>query len=345
VVVFLLWFLGNGWNESSGDDTVETALDPKENLINAAIALSWTLRLFPSFCLGNGLFNAVNLGDGTQFFKGGEVTSVWDDRVLLYEAIFLVLDSILYLFLAIQLDEYSSCPEAGVAYSKDEDDDVLKEQSRVEGGGANSDLIVMKNLSKRYNNGMLAVNNLSLGIPGGECFGLLGINGAGKSTTMSMLTTECPPTSGNVTLAGVDICEDMYEARRKIGFCPQFDAHLENLTGRELVEMFSCIKGTAQKYEKEMTEAKLAAVGLKPADWDRLSGHYSGGMKRRLSLACATIGLPRLCFFDEPTTGVDPVGRREIWMMISDMLTDESVPDEEKPAIMLTTHSMEECEV
>ena len=94
-----------------------------------------------------------------------------------------------------------------------------------------------------------------------------------------------------------------------------------------------------------MAETKLAAVGLSFSDCDRLSAHYSGGMKRRLSLACATIGLPRLCFFDEPTTGVDPVGRREIWTMISNMLNDDSIPDEERPSVLLTTHSMEECEV
>lgn len=199
VLVFLLWFLGNGWNESSGgDDAFETGMNPKENLIVAARVLTWILRMFPSFCLGNGLFYAINLGGGEDFVKGGDVTSVWDSSVLLYEVTFLVLETILYLALAIQLDQYTNCPksrakwnriaqlfrgrflvspEAGATYTT-VDDDVTKEQDRVE-GGASSDLIVMKNLSKRYGNGKLAVNNLSLGIPAGECFGLLGINGAG----------------------------------------------------------------------------------------------------------------------------------------------------------------------
>lgn len=365
VLVFLLWFLGNGWSESTGDDALQAGMEPKENLITAAIALTWTLRLFPSFCLGNGLFYAIQLGDDQDFVKGGGVNSVWHSEVLLFEVVFLLLQSITYLVLAIQLDNFNSspnskamwqklievfsgrllvAPEEPVTYSRSEDDDVIFEQDRVESDRASSDLIVVKQLTKRYGNGKLAVNNLSLGIGPGECFGLLGINGAGKTTTMSILTTEFPPTNGDASLAGFSIRDSVYEARRRIGYCPQFDALFTNMTGREHVELYASIKGTPHQFVKEAAAAKLAAVGLSAFDCDRLSAHYSGGMKRRLSLACATIGLPRLCFFDEPTTGVDPVGRREIWMMISDMLTGDSIPDAEKPSVLLTTHSMEECE-
>ena len=200
IVVFLLWFLGNGWNEAGDDDNFQSGLDPKENLLVAARVLTWVLRLFPSFCLGNGLFYAINLGSNGQFVKGGDISSVWHESVLLYEVLFLAAQSILYLLLAIQLDKYISCPktrakwhgvlrmisgrflvspEVLATYATGEDEDVIKEQHRVEGGEANSDLVVMKNLTKRYGNGKLAVNNLSLGIPAGECFGLLGINGAG----------------------------------------------------------------------------------------------------------------------------------------------------------------------
>lgn len=160
-----------------------------------------------------------------------------------------------------------------------------------------------------------------------------------------MLTTEFPSTSGDITLAGFNTGDEVYEARRRIGFCPQFDALFPRLTGREHVQLYASIKGTPYSFVEEMAATKLSSVGLCSADCDRLSAHYSGGMKRKLSLACAMIGNPRLCFFDEPTTGVDPVGRREIWTMISGMLNDVSVPDEEKPSVILTTHSMEECEV
>lgn len=197
IIVFLLWFFGNGWS-SSGEDDFESGLDPKENLINAAEVLTWILRLFPSFCLGNGLFYAINLGNDGEFVKGGTVSSVWDSRVLLIEVIFLLLESMLYLVLAIQLDRLNNCPkakagwqrfaqilcgrflfspEANAIYGTAEDDDVMNEQERVESGETSSDLIVLKNLTKRYENGKLAVDNLSLGISAGECFGLLGTNG------------------------------------------------------------------------------------------------------------------------------------------------------------------------
>lgn len=192
--MFLLWFFGNGWNVSSGDDDSELGMDSKENLLVAARILTWILRLFPSFCLGHGLFYAINLGDNGQFVSGGETTSVWDTSILLYEVIFLILESVLYLIFVIQLDEYTSCPKARAKWTNlgrilsgrflvtpedaettDDDDDVETEKQRIEKGGVNTDQVVIKNLTKRFGNGKLAVNNLSLGIPAGECFGLLGM--------------------------------------------------------------------------------------------------------------------------------------------------------------------------
>jgi len=222
-----------------------------------------------------------------------------------------------------------------------DDDDVLQEQDRVLRGAANNDLIVMSELKKIYENGKLAVNNLSLGIPPGECFGLLGINGAGKTTTLQMLTAEFPPTSGDATLAGFSVVKEPEKTRRRIGYCPQFDAHFENMTGREHVELYADIKGIPKGQVKVAAAACLAEVGLSATDSDRLSSEYSGGMKRRLSLACALIGQPHIVFLDECTTGVDPVARREIWTVISDVVTRDCA---KKPAVILTTHSMEECE-
>jgi len=168
--------------------------------------------------------------------------------------------------------------------------------------------------------------------------------GAGKTTTMGMLTAEFPPTSGDATLAGFSVSREPQKTRRRIGYCPQFDAHFANLTGREHVELYASIKGIPAKYVKEAAAAKLKEVGLSDKDSDRLSAGYSGGMKRRLSLACATIGQPQIVFLDECSTGVDPVARREIWVLISDMVAGLNVPDEEKTSVILTTHSMEECE-
>jgi ABC-type multidrug transport system ATPase subunit len=339
--------------------------DRQESLVVAANSIEWILRFIPSFCLGNGIFNAINI-ETYEYLKGEPIT-VWDNSVLLFEVIFLAWQSFAYLGLAILLDVLSSNPRAvslwrkfagvitcrcqrrpssedGVSFALPDDDDVVKEQERVLSGGANDDLIVISQLTKVYDTGKVAVNNVSLGIPPGQCFGLLGINGAGKTTIMAMLTAEFPPTSGDATLAGYSVRNEPGKTRRRIGYCPQFDAHFENLTGREHVELYASVKGVPAQFVREAASAKLDEVGIDEADRDRLSADYSGGMKRRLSLACATIGQPQIVFLDECSTGVDPVARREIWQMISDMVTGGNVPENERTSVILTTHSMEECE-
>ena len=116
------------------------------------------------------------------------------------------------------------------------------------------------------------------------------------------------------------------------------------MTGREHVELYASIKGVPLRFVKEAALQKLNEVGLDEKDWDRLSSDYSGGMKRKLSVACATIGQPQVVFLDEPSTGMDPVARRALWQVISNMVAGSNFPDEEKTSVILTTHSMEECE-
>lgn len=132
-----------------------------------------------------------------------------------------------------------------------------------------------------------------------------------------MLTAEFPPTSGDATLAGFSVRTEPEKIRRRIGYCPQFDAHFANMTGREHVELYASIKGVPRELIKMAAAAKLREVGLSEKDCDRLSSRYSGGMKRRLSLAIASIGHPQILFLDECSTGVDPVARREIWSTCS----------------------------
>jgi ATP-binding cassette subfamily A (ABC1) protein 3 len=356
LTTFILTLLGN-----------ENPAEPKQNLIDAANIVIWVLRFIPAFNLGKGLFYAINIE--TLDFLENERVVAWSEPVLLIEVIFLALESVLYMLLAIQIDKWSSNPRAVSIWrkfvrfitfqcfcgpkSKDamdittaipDDDDVLAEQERVLSGGANEDLIVISKLTKCYDNGKLAVNNMSLGIPPGQCFGLLGINGAGKTTTMQMLTAEFPPTTGDATLAGFSVANEPEKTRRRIGYCPQFDAHFDNMTGREHVELYAAIKGIPLEFVKEAAATKLTEVGLSDKDSDRLAAGYSGGMKRRLSLACAMIGQPQVVFLDECSTGVDPVARREIWQLISDMVTGANVAADEKTSVILTTHSMEECE-
>ncbi len=161
---------------------------------------------------------------------------------------------------------------------------------------------------------------------------------------MQMLTAEFPASSGDATLAGYSVSKEPEKTRRRVGYCPQFDAHFANMTGREHVELYATIKGIPFSFVKDAAAAKLAEVGLSAEDSDRLAANYSGGMKRRLSLATATIGDPQIVFLDECSTGVDPVARREIWELISNMVAGRNVAPEERTSVILTTHSMEECE-
>jgi ATP-binding cassette subfamily A (ABC1) protein 1 len=168
---------------------------PKPNLIDAANIVKWLLRFFPTFNLGQGLFAILNL-ETIAFLEGGGVETVFSEPVMLYELIFLGWQSVVYVALAIQLDKWSSNPRIlsywrcifewltcqcifgrkksgdDLTLSLPEDDDVMAEQNRVLSGQANDDLIVLSQLTKQYDNGKLAVNNLSFGIPPGECFGL-----------------------------------------------------------------------------------------------------------------------------------------------------------------------------
>jgi len=334
--------------------------NPRENLVMAAAIVEWVLRIFPAFNLSRGIYSAMNI-QIISILEGGPV-SVWDKPVCFWEIVFLAWQSVVYLALAMKLDEWSANPRAVMIFRKifccdwnsssspvtsdrsGIDDDVAAEEQRVLAGGANDDLIVLSKLGKVYSNGKKAVDSLSIGIPPGQCFGLLGINGAGKTTTMGMLTAEFPPSSGDATLAGYSVANEPEKTRRTVGYCPQFDALFTNLTGREHVELYASIKGVPVSMVREVAAAKLAEVGLSEFDSDRLAAGYSGGMKRRLSIATATIGNPQIVFLDECSTGVDPVARREIWEMVSNMVSDKNVQPSERTSVILTTHSMEECE-
>ena len=337
---------------------------PDPQLAQVADVLGWFLRWNPSFCLGSGLYNAIYIDTVSVIHSNDDITA-WDSKVALTEVCCLVAQSIVYIILAIQIDKWSTNPStvafwqncknlswvwrmgkpmAPVFVSQCLDDDVLAEQELIRSGKVCADSIVIKNLTKIYGNGKVAVNNLSLGVAPGECFGLLGINGAGKTTTMGLLTAEFPPTSGDAILGGYSITREPQKIRRNIGYCPQFCAHFENMTGREHLEMYAAIKGIKKDLVAAAVSKKLYQVGLSDYDGDRISTHYSGGMKRRLSLACATIGQPQIIFLDECSTGVDPLTRRDIWQLVSDMVVGNDSFSSQQPAVILTTHSMEECE-
>ncbi|XP_041812515.1 phospholipid-transporting ATPase ABCA3 [Chelmon rostratus] len=198
--------------------------------------------------------------------------------------------------------------------------------------------LILQELSKVYSSGenLLAVDRLSLAVGKGECFGLLGFNGAGKTTTFKMLTGDESVTSGDAYIDGYSVLRDIKKVQQRIGYCPQFDAVLDHMTGRETLSMYARLRGIPEKYVSGCVENVLRSLLLEPHA-DKLVRSYSGGNKRKLSAGMALIGGPPVIFLDEPSTGMDPVARRLLWDAVT--RTRES-----GKAIIITSHSMEECE-
>uniref|UniRef100_A0A672ZSW2 ABC transporter domain-containing protein n=1 Tax=Sphaeramia orbicularis TaxID=375764 RepID=A0A672ZSW2_9TELE len=198
--------------------------------------------------------------------------------------------------------------------------------------------LILQELSKVYSSGesLLAVDRLSLAVGKGECFGLLGFNGAGKTTTFKMLTGDESVTSGDAYIDGYSVLRDIKKVQQRIGYCPQFDAVLDHMTGRETLSMYARLRGIPERYVAGCVENVLRSLLLEPHA-DKLVRSYSGGNKRKLSAGMALIGGPPVIFLDEPSTGMDPVARRLLWDAVT--RTRES-----GKAIIITSHSMEECE-
>ncbi|KAK4843669.1 hypothetical protein QYF36_011306 [Acer negundo] len=242
--------------------------------------------------------------------------------------------------------------------------DVVQETEKVEQlllEPSTSHAVVCDNLKKIYpgmdgNPEKLAVRGLSLALPPGECFGMLGPNGAGKTSFISMklhiqyaffnisnfvrwqMIGLTKPTSGTAFVQGMDIKTDMDRIYTSMGVCPQHDLLWETLTGREHLLFYGRLKnlkGSAltQAVEESLKDVNLFNGGVA----DKQAGKYSGGMKRRLSVAISLIGDPKVVYMDEPSTGLDPASRNSLWNVVKRA--------KQGRAIILTTHSMEEAEV
>ncbi|XP_036605129.1 ATP-binding cassette sub-family A member 3-like [Trichosurus vulpecula] len=225
-----------------------------------------------------------------------------------------------------------------------EDEDVAKEREKVLAcpkdmiSSLNSPLVIRK-LTKIYYKPVssVAVDKLSLTVQKGECLGLLGFSGAGKTTTIKMLTGDETITYGDAFLENHSICRNIGEVRKIIGYCPQFSALLDHMTGREMLMMYARLRGIPESHIQRYADQILRML-LMEAHSDKITKTYSGGTKQKLSNAIALIGFPSVIFLDEPSTGMDPVARRLLWDVIT--RTRES-----GKAIVLSSHSMEECEV
>ncbi|KAM7094065.1 ATP-binding cassette sub-family A member 2 isoform 2-T2 [Molossus nigricans] len=222
----------------------------------------------------------------------------------------------------------------------EDDVDVASERQRVLRGDADNDMVKIENLTKVYKSrkigSILAVDRLCLGVRPGECFGLLGVNGAGKTSTFKMLTGDESTTGGEAFVNGHSVLKELLQVQQSLGYCPQFDALFDELTAREHLQLYTRLRGVPWKDEAQVVKWALEKLELTKYA-DQPAGTYSGGNKRKLSTAIALIGYPAFVFLDEPTTGMDPKARRFLWNLILDLIkTGRSV--------VLTSHSMEECE-
>lgn len=172
--------------------------------------------------------------------------------------------------------------------------------------------IFLQNISKSYND-IKAVVDISFDVKKGELFGLIGPDGAGKTTIFRILTTLLLADKGNATVAGYDVVKDYIDIRNHVGYMPGRFSLYQDLTVEENLEFFATIFGTS--IEENYDLIKDIYVQIEPFK-DRRAGKLSGGMKQKLALSCALIHKPKVLFLDEPTTGVDPVSRKEFWEML-----------------------------
>jgi len=191
-------------------------------------------------------------------------------------------------------------------------------------------------LVKTYGKTVRALDGLSLAVDEGTVLGLLGPNGAGKTTTVRVLSTLLRPDSGHATVNGLDVVADAQRVRSMIGLSGQYAAVDENLTGRENLTMFGRLYQLPKNVARERADELLEQFTLTDAG-DRVAKTYSGGMRRRLDLASALIGRPRLLFLDEPTTGLDPRSRLGMWEVIRRLVSEGTT-------LLLTTQYLEEAD-
>ncbi|PAA80697.1 hypothetical protein BOX15_Mlig019968g3 [Macrostomum lignano] len=346
-----------------------------ESLLHVAGILKNAFLVLPHFCLGQSLvelnvFYQVSVklekmrretGLSSAVFKkiigGIDIhDSAWSASGRYLAC--LVAHSVVYFALVLLL-EYNCCCKQGLVSSRffrlfyraeyeralrqpeaaEIDDDVLAEAAKVDGAGASSYLLELQRLVKIFSTSSgprAAVKGISLGVKSQECFGFLGVNGAGKTTTFKMLTGDLTPTSGDARVGGFSILTEALEVHKQLGYCPQFDALLPLLTGRETLQLYARIRGVEEEDIDQLVETISKRVGIE-AHLDKTTQEYSGGNKRKLSCGIAFIGNPPIVFLDEPTAGMDPGARRFLWRCIQRMVTAGS-------CVILTTHSMEDCQ-
>ncbi|HUZ43388.1 MAG TPA: ATP-binding cassette domain-containing protein [Acidimicrobiales bacterium] len=191
-------------------------------------------------------------------------------------------------------------------------------------------------LVMRYKGGVLALNGVDLAVEEGTVFGLLGPNGAGKTTAVRIFTTTLKPDSGWARVLGLDVVEHAEEVRASIGLAGQFAAVDENLTGYENLRLIGQLNQLGRRRSVVRSRELLGRFGLEEAA-DRPAKTFSGGQRRRLDVAASLVARPSVLFLDEPTTGLDPQSRNDLWVMIEELVAEGTT-------VLLTTQYLEEAD-
>ncbi|XP_014274392.1 phospholipid-transporting ATPase ABCA3 [Halyomorpha halys] len=219
--------------------------------------------------------------------------------------------------------------------------DVAKEKDKVDASLSLTDedgapIVIVDSIAKKYSRSMIAVYDVSFTCKEGECFGLLGVNGAGKTTTFSILSGMIPPTQGNAFIKSYSLEQNKQKCLSYMGYCPQFSALIDDLTAKQMLTLFAKLRLVPSHYVDTIVMKWIHLLGLEEYS-DICCGVYSGGNMRKLSTALAFIGNPPIILLDEPSSGVDPMIRRNLW----DVIKGSS---NRKQAIIISSHSMDECE-
>ncbi|CAG9334828.1 unnamed protein product [Blepharisma stoltei] len=311
--------------------------------------LRWLFRFIPSFCFGNGLMDIgssslyASLDGKSSKYDAFDINSAGGD-ILMYFLMIPIYMLLVYLQEYLEthpkiLQRFWKSPE--VEPSAFEIDADVEKEARIAISANPKDIPVnVKGIRKIFRIGLkeafAAVEDVSFNVNHQECFAFLGVNGAGKTTTFKMLTGEIAPTQGEAFICGNSVTKDLDRARELIGYCPQFDAISDLLTSKEHLRLYCDIKGIPRDRREALVEEMVDQMDLRQYA-DQRSGTYSGGNKRKLSVAMALIGNPAVVFLDEPSAGMDPETRKKMWKVIGNIKSKNS-------SVILTTHSMEEAE-
>ncbi|EKF30351.1 ABC transporter, putative [Trypanosoma cruzi marinkellei] len=307
--------------------------------------LRWPFRLMPTYAVGEGIINLITL---EQHRSRNPTLNVWSMSTVGWACLFMACEFPVFMLITLIVDhprfqlkmrKLSYHPHKIRVRYFDDDSDVEDERIHVHKQLNRREVwqddVTLFHLRKMYSNGKLAVKDITFGLVRGEVFAFLGTNGAGKTTAISILCQQSVPTSGRAYICGYDVVEDGDKARACIGYCPQFDACLDLLTVEEHLQLYASIQGILKQHHTQVVESLMRLCGVE--EYRETRAHQlSGGNRRKLSLALALMGGPKVVLLDEPTTGMDPIARRAVWKSIHKIA--------EKCSVLLTTHHLDEVE-